>query len=162
MSSDGDTAWQQMTTTRGGGFLWIRHNETYKVGWGVSMFHALHCLSMVRDVVKQNPHFDRERKDSENIGGNGHDAHMDYKHVGHCLSYIAQSLLCSADGTIEKPRSLLDENGDTLRDDVNGEDVKHMCRDKSLLLEMIHKSEEKPLDYYPETKDGDTIWDTFE
>lgn len=162
MSLEGDAAWQDMTTTRGGGFLWIRHNETYRVGWGVSMFHALHCLSMIREIVKQNPHFDSETGGSEHGSGHEHDAHMDYKHAGHCLSYIAQSLMCSADGTLEKPRSLLDANGDILRDDVNGEDVKHTCKDKSLMLDMIHKSEKQPLDYYPDTKEGDTIWDVFE
>jgi hypothetical protein len=40
----------RLTNTKGS-FLRIARNETFDFGWGVSMYHSLHCLSMVRTGV---------------------------------------------------------------------------------------------------------------
>jgi hypothetical protein len=153
LSTTGDAAWQQLTTTTDGGFLWVRHNDTYRTGWGVSMFHSLHCLGLLREIVKT--------KSNHNNSHSEHSSHADAAHAGHCLSYIAQSLLCSADGTLERPKSILDKNGDILRDDINGEGVEHRCRDQSLLWELVRQTEQEAISVMPQTRPGDTIWDVF-
>ncbi|KAJ5165642.1 uncharacterized protein N7500_007472 [Penicillium coprophilum] len=153
LSTAGDASWQQLTTTNDGGFLWVRHNETYRTGWGISMFHSLHCLGLLREIVKTKS--DHSNSDSH------HASHADAAHAGHCLSYIAQSLLCSADGTLERPKSILDENGDILRDDINGEGVEHRCRDHSLLWKLARRTEQQPIGVMPPAKSGDTVWDWF-
>jgi hypothetical protein len=152
-SPNGDAAWQRMTTTNDGGFLWVRHNETYRTGWGISMFHSLHCLALLREIVKIKSH-----NSNSDIH---HSSHADEAHAGHCLSYIAQSLLCSADGTLERPKSILDKNGDILRDDINGEGVEHRCRDQSLLWNLARQTEKEPISVMPQAQPGDTVWDLF-
>lgn len=156
MSQVGDAAWAAISSTQQGGFLWVRHNETYKTGHGVSMFHALHCLSIVRDFVRgpKGPHGSKRHIH--------HGKSEEEMHVGHCLSYIAQSLLCSADGTLERPKTYTDGAGNVLRDDVDGEDIKHQCRGSGYLKEKIMESERRPLESIPVLKDGATVWDLFE
>lgn len=161
MTEVGDAAWSTMSSTKQGGFLWVRYNETYKTGHGVSMFHALHCLSMIRDAVKGPKtgvaaHSHGSRGDTH--GGKSEEE----MHIGHCLSYIAQSLLCSADGTLERPKTYTDDAGNVLRDDVDGEDVKHQCKSAGYLREKIEQTEQHPLDSVPGLDEGATMWDLFD
>lgn len=156
MTTTGDALWSQMTSTRSGGFLWVRHNETYRTGYGVSMFHALHCLSMIRDTVRGNS-MDMKRK--RGLEARATEAEM---HTAHCFSYVAQSLLCSADGTLERPKTLYDEAGNVLRDDVNGDFVAHQCKGAGFLRDMIEGSEERSLSEMPEMLPGATMWDLYD
>jgi hypothetical protein len=117
------------------------------------MFHSLHCLALLREIVKIKSH-----NSNSDIH---HSSHADEAHAGHCLSYIAQSLLCSADGTLERPKSILDKNGDILRDDINGEGVEHRCRDQSLLWNLARQTEKEPISVMPQAHPGDTVWDLF-
>jgi len=161
MTEVGDAIWSTISSTKQGGFLWIRYNETYKTGHGVSMFHALHCLSMIRDVMKRSKSgavaHSHGFKRGIDVGKS-----EDEMHIGHCLSYIAQSLLCSADGTLERPKTYTDDGGNVLRDDVDGEDVKHQCKGASYLREKIEQTEQRPLDSIPRLKEGATMWDLFD
>jgi hypothetical protein len=98
LSPAGDEAWHRTALTRKGGFLWVKYNETSNEAWGVSMFHALHCLKMVRMAVQASPFV----KDNEMAHGHegmaqGHKNEgsinhpdMDPTHLGHCIGYIAQ------------------------------------------------------------------------
>ncbi|KAH6717967.1 hypothetical protein DL95DRAFT_332209 [Leptodontidium sp. 2 PMI_412] len=161
MTEVGDAIWSTISSTKQGGFLWVRHNETYKTGHGVSMFHALHCLSMIRDAIKGS-----KSGAVAHSHGSKRDIHVgkseDEMHVGHCLSYVAQSLLCSADGTLERPKTYTDDAGNVLRDDVDGEDVKHQCRSAGYLREKIEQTEQRSLDSIPRLKEGATMWDLFD
>lgn len=81
-----------MFNTPQGGFLWVKHNETMNLAWGVSMFHAIHCLTLLREQVQM----DQNLKNAT-MGHNPHNDHQlpghsafDSTHVGHCFSYIAQ------------------------------------------------------------------------
>lgn len=104
MTEVGDSIWATTSSTKKGGFLWARHNETYNTGHGVNIFHALYCLSMIRDTIKGSKSGGIAHSHNSKRG-----AHMekseDEMHVGHCLSYVAQSFLYSADGTLERPRT---------------------------------------------------------
>lgn len=60
------------------------------------MFHALHCLQMLRIVVRENPSMkvmwskaDQERQGGV-VEGEERPAPMDPVHLGHCIGYIAQ------------------------------------------------------------------------
>ncbi|TGO30051.1 hypothetical protein BPAE_0008g00430 [Botrytis paeoniae] len=161
MTELGDAMWATISSTKKGGFLWVRHNETYNTGHGVSMFHALHCLSMIRDAVKGS-----KSGAVAHSHGSKRGMHIETSeeemHVGHCLSYVAQSLLCSADGTLEHPKTYTDDAGNVLRDDVDGEDIEHQCKSAGYLIEKIEQTEKRPLDSVPRLKEGATMWDLFD
>ncbi|KAI0855149.1 hypothetical protein F4860DRAFT_497283 [Xylaria cubensis] len=161
MTEAGDATWSTISSTKQGGFLWVRYNETYKTGHGVSMFHALHCLSMIRDAIKVSEGRPGAHSHCSKRGIRAAKSEEEM-HVGHCLSYIAQSLLCSADGTLEHPKTRLDDAGNVLRDDIDGEDVKHQCKRASYLREKIEQTEHRALDSIPELEEGATMWSLFD
>ena len=96
LSYANDEAWAQAALTRPGegirseGLLWVKYNETYSIPWGVSMFHALHCLQMIRRGVQAGPY--GETLDVGNLSEQSTQEHhnMDPTHFGHCFGYIAQ------------------------------------------------------------------------
>ena len=99
MSPAGDAAWAEAALTPGGGFLRVRSNESTVYGWGISMFHALHCLQMIRTIVRDSPMMQEESSGAKHEKGMAHDhasghdsGHdmMDPEHVAHCIGYIAQ------------------------------------------------------------------------
>ncbi|KAI0143738.1 hypothetical protein GGR57DRAFT_518216 [Xylariaceae sp. FL1272] len=161
MTQVGDAAWSTISSTKQGGFLWVRYNDTYRTGHGVTMFHALHCLSMIRDMIKVSEGRPATHSHSLERGIRGAKSEHEM-HIGHCLSYIAQSLLCSADGTLERPRTYTDDAGNVLRDDIDGEDIKHQCKSASYLREKIEQTEQRPLDSLPELEEGATMWSFFD
>lgn len=89
-----DGAWNQAMNTPLGGFLLVRHNETYSQGWGVSMFHSIHCLGILRSTMQNYFGLAPEN------GGHAAHAHGqrdgatihvgERKHVEHCLGYIGR------------------------------------------------------------------------
>ena len=92
-----DQAWHQAALTRKGGFIWVEYNETANEAWGISMFHALHCLKMLRTVVQASPAVKERLTDTspEDKGSSLHDKDhthppMNMVHIQHCIGYIAQ------------------------------------------------------------------------
>ena len=100
LSAAGDAAWANAALTPRGGFLRLRYNETTIHGWGISMFHALHCLQTIRTVVRESPmmqegigaptHDSGMAHDHDGGHDSGHDMMLDPGHVAHCIGYIAQ------------------------------------------------------------------------
>lgn len=91
LSHKGDEAWETELFTPHGGFLMVRRNETVKEKWGVSMFHGLHCLQLIRSSLQQA----KEMGTPSMPGGHGnhheqHSEHLDESHLQHCFSYITQ------------------------------------------------------------------------
>jgi hypothetical protein len=93
MSHEDDAAWQLSVMPEKQGFIFVKHNETFSIEREISMFHALHCLSLVRDVLQfqllgpsssshSHPHNHGARDDATEF--------LFDKHLPHCLSYIAQ------------------------------------------------------------------------
>ncbi|KIJ25895.1 hypothetical protein M422DRAFT_134417, partial [Sphaerobolus stellatus SS14] len=74
--------WSKSTDTQGGGF--VRLGEDYRV-FAVSMFHQLHCISALHTAITM------QTSQHSDLGG----------HVQHCLNYLRQFILCSADDTVE-------------------------------------------------------------
>ena len=95
ISAAGDKAWSTKLSTRRGGFLAVRYNQSVNEGWGVSMFHGLHCLSMLREELKTYWRTSNGiviKGGSEEDAKKGqHQAHeSDIGHLRHCLAYIAE------------------------------------------------------------------------
>lgn len=103
LSKDADEAWRSTLTTPKGGFLFVKNENREERGgkdepWGVSMFHAIHCLTLLRTSFQ---HFNNAMNTTVTANMDVH-MHQDVKrmnggsdldaivHVGHCFSYIAQ------------------------------------------------------------------------
>jgi hypothetical protein len=97
LSHSADSAWEATFNTPKGGFLWVKHNETMNEAWGVSMFHAIHCLGLIRQAVQESGN-NTHAISSTHHEANSHTSRsvrhthggMDRRHIGHCFSYIAQ------------------------------------------------------------------------
>lgn len=89
-----DGVWDQAMNTPLGGFLLVRHNETYSQGWGVSMFHSIHCLRILRSTMQN--YFGLAPENGGHAAHahgqrDGATLHVDErKHVEHCLGYIGR------------------------------------------------------------------------
>lgn len=92
LSGQSDTAWSSMLNTPQGGFLWVKYNETNNMPWGVSMFHSIHCLSLLRRMLMMqlNNTTILETAQTNHTHQSEHSHAFDEGHVGHCFSYIAQ------------------------------------------------------------------------
>ncbi|KAL6792247.1 hypothetical protein GGI42DRAFT_335648 [Trichoderma sp. SZMC 28013] len=164
LDSAADGAWDQAMSTPLGGFLLVQHNETYNLGWGVSMFHSVHCLRMLRATMQN--YFGLA------AGNTGHGTHThggrdgatlkvdERTHVEHCLGYIGRALLCNGDDTLEPPFTKKDADGNILLSGVNGQGHQHSCRDSTLAWQTVFASEEDPVQPF-EWSAGDTIRSVF-
>lgn len=87
----GDWIWKSQLLPPKGGFLWVETNGTDDIveieGWGITMFHALHCLQMIREVFKST--MSPEHASNHGMPGHHH-ADNDPKHATHCISYLYQ------------------------------------------------------------------------
>lgn len=93
LSPANDEDWHRAALPKKGGFLWVEYNETSNEAWGVSMFHALHCLRMLRVAVQTSPYGPVEASTAppnQPDGGTINHPNMDPTHLGHCIGYIAQ------------------------------------------------------------------------
>lgn len=133
-----DSHWENLLLSPNGGFIKVQRNETFVESWGISMFHALHCLRMLRDALAPTP--------SEHSEHSEHSHHFRPTHLTHCFTYLAQSLLCAADDTIEAPVPEYNRHGEITGFRVDGIGVQHkQCRDPALLYAVASKTEQSPL-----------------
>jgi Mycotoxin biosynthesis protein UstYa len=77
---------QESNTADKGGFIRLRENDGRVNYYGVSMYHQLHCIKMLRDRIEGN-----------DVGSHTHkresiDDQVTPDHLIHCLDYIAQVL----------------------------------------------------------------------
>jgi len=103
-----DDDWVSITPP-GHGFVKI-DNDFY----ALSMYHQMHCLNSFRRMLNKGP--------------NASHAEHDSVHALHCLSYLRQMVLCSADTTLEPALSAVNTDGRQTRA-VYGTGVTHVCRD---------------------------------
>lgn len=87
LSENGDIAWLTQTSTSKGGFIRVRRNETMIENWGITVFHALHCLGIIRDALRS---LDHQSDSATKSGQPSHRHSLDTEHTLHCLSYLAQ------------------------------------------------------------------------
>ncbi|KKA19131.1 hypothetical protein T310_6922 [Rasamsonia emersonii CBS 393.64] len=140
----GDKAWDTLLFPEKGGYVYVKTNDSSAdpEPWGVAMFHGLHCLMMLRATMQEGQGTMQEMQDHGRHDHLTRDLDvLSPTHLKHCLSYIAQSLICAADGTLEPPHIAYDDNGHVIKYTVDG---------------MVLQSEKEPLDRW-EHKRGDTI-----
>ncbi|KAJ6783185.1 hypothetical protein PWT90_07876 [Aphanocladium album] len=164
LSPSGDSAWTSMVNTPKGGFIWVKHNATVDMAWGVSMFHAIHCLQLLRGTIQMQTYNVTAKAHDHGGGGapkqnEGHEA-FDMGHVGHCFGYLAQQILCNGDDTIEPPWFVRDDDGNILDAGVNGVGFKHQCRDTRAVWDKVMDTEKKSIPLW-DWQMGDTISSVF-
>ncbi|KAG1735271.1 uncharacterized protein EDB91DRAFT_1295469, partial [Suillus paluster] len=103
-STSGTKAWLEWNSLdhfpRGHGFVRLGPNGR---AFGVSMFHQIHCLQMIRLALINGPD----------------------DHSGHCLNFLRQAILCNADTTLDP----LFVDPDGMMTGTDGLGVTHVCRD---------------------------------
>ncbi|KAK0101312.1 hypothetical protein ONS95_006489 [Cadophora gregata] len=106
------SSWQNLTNNMDIGKVYIADPQRHKLFpseiqsdipgydlYPVAMYHQLHCLGTIRRFF-----YSLEISEEDAYGG----------HVGHCFDYLRQSILCSADLTLENTGV--------------GWEVEHLCR----------------------------------
>ncbi|KAI1416920.1 hypothetical protein F5Y13DRAFT_185758 [Hypoxylon sp. FL1857] len=130
--TSGKVDWWDSLLTPNGGFLMVEEQDHEINKYGVSMFHQLHCLSMIRTVLLSSEmHMDHVRVESRDM-----ESAMDRGHFLHCFDYIVQAILCSADDTLERSGKVLVPGGEAV-DGINGMGQTHQCRNATLLYDYV-------------------------
>lgn len=84
---DTNRSWESLLLPENGGILKVRtHNNTI-TDYGISMFHQLHCLTVLRGLIF--PETSQHHGASTSPSHSG-DEHEDAVHWAHCFDYIAQ------------------------------------------------------------------------
>jgi hypothetical protein len=106
-----DNDWASVTPL-GHGFVKIGPGENF---YAISMYHQLHCLNGFRKMLSG------EQRNASRI-------EHDEQHILHCLSYLRQMVLCSADITLEPAFSAENTDGRKTKA-AYGSGVTHQCKD---------------------------------
>ena len=83
--------------------------------FGISMFHQIHCLHMIRLALINGPD----------------------DHSGHCLNFLRQAILCNSDTTLDP--LVVDPDGTMTGTDGMG--VTHVCRDWSQVYAYVTENQ---------------------
>ncbi|KAF2430169.1 hypothetical protein EJ08DRAFT_697711 [Tothia fuscella] len=139
-ASDGN--WTALLPPNGGFVSESTKDGGYEMA-GITMFHQLHCLQMIREAFQdltegkralESEMDDEEDDDFMDVGKEHglrrrsglrtrHGPHPDQEHWVHCLDYLMQGILCAADDTIEFAHDT-EEGGRA----VDGYEITHQCR----------------------------------
>lgn len=103
-------------TRRSDGLGYVNNTQIAPDFSVISVFHQLHCLYTLRRAYFAEQAGDKELQDFDF----GHDRN---EHAGHCFEYLRQSLMCSADSSVE-PAHVEKKGGQ----EFLGWDVPRMCR----------------------------------
>ena len=113
-----DDAWGALFPPKGNGFVNVGPtNRTFVL----SMYHQLHCLDVIRVNFILN-----------GTGAAGH--------IEHCLQYLKQTVLCSADTTLEITVLKRRKNGQLSKGGVSEGSV-HRCRDWKVVENWIESTQ---------------------
>lgn len=90
LSPAADQAWDSLFP-RNGGKVAIEHKDGEPDRWGISMFHQLHCLQMLRDAI-QTLEIQSLNASSHEMPAQHHHGRRSspIHHWQHCLSYLSQ------------------------------------------------------------------------
>ncbi|KAI0841261.1 hypothetical protein F5Y06DRAFT_216651 [Hypoxylon sp. FL0890] len=133
--------WWDSLLTPNGGFLMVEEQNHEINQYGVSMFHQLHCLSMIRTVLlSKEMHMNHVHVESRGM----EESAKDRGHFLHCFDYIVQAILCSADDALERSGKVPVPGGEEV-DGINGMGQTHQCRNATLLYDYVLQSEQVPV-----------------
>ncbi|KAJ4421056.1 hypothetical protein N0V82_003960 [Gnomoniopsis sp. IMI 355080] len=93
--------------------------------YSLSVLHQLHCLGVIRDVIKKY-----EKHDKSRFAGRGHEYH--------CIDYIRQSIMCAGDMTLDYAE--VQEDG--TRRGFSGANSTHQCRDWDAIVSWAEENRE--------------------
>ncbi|KAI9374415.1 hypothetical protein BJX61DRAFT_540862 [Aspergillus egyptiacus] len=113
------------------------------IGFGIAMFHQLHCLITIRDLI-----FRENSVRPNNSYNKAHQQEIEeqnVEHWAHCFDYLAQALICAADDSMERPKKGYLDDGQ-LWWHIDGVGAVHQCKDARSLWEMVRRSQEKQYD----------------
>ncbi|KAI1496491.1 hypothetical protein F5X99DRAFT_400360 [Biscogniauxia marginata] len=68
----------------------LPHDEQQRYVVGLDVFHALHCLNMIRKLLHSEYYSESYLKDINQ-------SHDNLDHINHCVEYLRQSVTCSVD-----------------------------------------------------------------
>lgn len=144
--------WESLLLTPNGGFLMVSEAAGVVKGYGVSMFHQLHCLTMIRGMLMG------ETMGSEHEA-QGEAWRKNPMHFLHCLDYMAQvnlysfcidkmlsvfqAIMCTADDTLEQSKPTTNYKGSVV-DGIDGMGHTHQCRNASALWHVVADSVTQP------------------
>lgn len=83
--------WEDLIMPRhgNGGFMSTDKDEKgNNLLYGLSMFHQLHCLTMIRSIIFTNTSMREENTQLQTF--NGREPREDYAHWAHCFDYVLQ------------------------------------------------------------------------
>ncbi|TIA36905.1 hypothetical protein D6C78_05089 [Aureobasidium pullulans] len=135
-------AWDALTPI-GHGFVNISDPEVYGLPPGittmsgvdrysVAMYHQLHCLGLIRNQYWRLIEI-LSTDSTAAIGKEEVHKQLHQHHPQHCFAYIAESIMCSGDLTIEWAK--VEKDGS--RTQVDGWGVTHQCKDPDAILEWM-------------------------
>ncbi|KAI0059990.1 hypothetical protein BV25DRAFT_1871398 [Artomyces pyxidatus] len=78
-------------------------------GFGISMFHQLHCLNIIRSAVLKG---------------------VPVHHTTHCFHLLRQAILCASDTTLD-PLNMKDKPG------TDGMGITHVCKDWTQVYDYV-------------------------
>ncbi|KAI0362150.1 hypothetical protein OH77DRAFT_1416372 [Trametes cingulata] len=132
---DDDNDWASVIPL-GHGFVRLGKDHEF---YAVSMYHQMHCLNSFRRMF--NGHRNASR------------AQHDGAHALHCLTYLRQMVLCSADITLEPAFSTQNVDGRKTKA-AYGTGVTHECQDWVQVREFVERNYEewKDEDHYAVTE----------
>jgi hypothetical protein len=155
LSEDGDGNWTSLLPPNGG---FVSHPSPDGPGYemvGITMFHQLHCLQMIRGTIqdlmagrpvgsRMDGKLDEDTKHAKHSHQYLDDfgvrkRHLDQEHWVHCLDYLMQGILCAADDTVEFGH----ENAEGRRV-VDGYEVTHQCRSADRIWETVMEKQSTP------------------
>ncbi|TQV99555.1 hypothetical protein IF1G_01770 [Cordyceps javanica] len=155
LDHDFDWLWENDLLTPNGGYLTADKKTHNTDKLGISMFHQLHCLGMIREEMQHLHHVieasrargsayaqihQMARRHSDGVDlDSGRPAHHDEEHTMHCFDYLRQTMLCLADSTVERPGQLSDG-----KPYINGMGQRK-CRNWELLYAASTRSDSEPM-----------------
>lgn len=82
-----EQTWESLLLPPNGGLLRVKQGNGTTAQYGLSMFHQLHCLIVLRGLLFPGTSQNHEHSTSPSNTGK---PHQDSVHWAHCLDYIAQ------------------------------------------------------------------------
>ncbi|KAI1100528.1 hypothetical protein F4804DRAFT_318806 [Jackrogersella minutella] len=138
-NEENNKAWDELLPG-GRGFIFVEDGAKYGLEpgleskWGeiysVAMFHQMHCLGVMRQSYWRLIRGVLDRDDSLFAEA---EEQIKTAHTGHCFDYFRQSIECSADMSLEWPRT----EADGRRFQVDGRGIPHVCTSRAALKEYM-------------------------
>ncbi|OQE41813.1 hypothetical protein PENCOP_c004G03202 [Penicillium coprophilum] len=137
---ENDIAWNKLLPD-GRGYIYVENGARYGLEpgvqkeageiYGVSMFHQIHCLAVIRrDYYKLVMGL---QTDDHSVIKEAAERQLASEHTGHCFDYLRQAFECSGDMSLEWPRTEKDGS----RFQTDGAGIPHVCASKSAIMDYM-------------------------